>query len=109
MPREERAGGEVVVNHNQSSNLKPNDKMLAAVCMNCHGMQFAMDSLADEELIEMNFSRRPSRRHPGLRWAADAAAERGDKRIKEILKTLNATGSGETMEKISYPPKQNQK
>lgn len=41
--------------HNQSHNLRPNEKMIRGVCMNCHGLQFALDALADEELVKGNF------------------------------------------------------
>ena len=104
LPRERRAGDEVVVNHDQSANLRPNDKMLSSVCLNCHGMQFSMDALSDSDLVRENFSRRPSLRHPGLRWAEEAAVERGDKRVIEILKSSGASG-GDAVEEHSYPPK----
>ena len=43
MPR----GEDGRVQHNQNSNLQPNEKMVRTVCLNCHGMQFTLDSLAD--------------------------------------------------------------
>lgn len=61
LPREER-GEHIVVNHNQNHNLRPNDKMLP-VCLNCHGAEFALASLADEELIAHNFNRKPAAKH----------------------------------------------
>ncbi len=45
--------------HNQNDNLRPNEKMLRSVCMQCHGLEFSIDSLADRKLIEKNFSSKP--------------------------------------------------
>lgn len=44
-----------VVNHNQNDNLRPNEKMIRGVCMNCHGLGFSIDALADPKLIKNNF------------------------------------------------------
>lgn len=49
----------VVVEHNQNDNLRPNEKMLREVCMQCHGLGFSIDALADEQLIENNFKGKP--------------------------------------------------
>jgi len=49
----------VVVQHNQNATLVPNEKMLRPVCMQCHGLGFSIDALADERLIEKNFKGRP--------------------------------------------------
>ncbi len=46
------------VQHNQNANLRPNEKMIRGVCMNCHGLGFSIDSLADKQLIQSNFSGR---------------------------------------------------
>lgn len=46
--------------HNQSLNLRPNEKMVRSVCMNCHGLGFSLDALADTKLVEKNFSGNPS-------------------------------------------------
>lgn len=45
-----------VVEHNQNMNLRPNEKMIRSVCMNCHGMAFSIDSLADINLVKNNFN-----------------------------------------------------
>ena len=50
----------VVVQHNQNATLVPNEKMIRPVCMNCHGLAFSIDSLADEKLIGNNFKGKPS-------------------------------------------------
>ena len=64
LPREVHRDGDqtvVRVQHNQNSNLRPNEKMIRDVCMSCHGLSFSIDALADRELIDANFSGRPSR------------------------------------------------
>jgi hypothetical protein len=50
----------VLVDHNQSDNLRPNDKMIRSVCLNCHGLGFSIDALADRDLIERNFDGQPA-------------------------------------------------
>ncbi len=45
-----------LVDHNQSANLSPNSKMIRSSCLHCHGLGFAIDSLADEDLIKNNFN-----------------------------------------------------
>jgi hypothetical protein len=69
------------VQHNQSANLKPNEKMLRSVCMNCHGLGFAIDALADRNLIRNNFSGPPGVHVPGIDLAvkrANALEKSGD-------------------------------
>jgi hypothetical protein len=75
MPREER-GKTVVVQHNQNANLRPNEKMIRSVCIQCHDLQFTMDSLADQKVIDDNFTHPSSTRHPGIDWAFDTAKKR---------------------------------
>lgn len=63
LPREviEKGGiKRTFVQHNQNLNLRPNQKMIRNVCMNCHGLGFSLDSLADAELVRNNFSEKPS-------------------------------------------------
>ena len=55
MPRMEDDDDNVFVQHNQNNNLRPNEKMLREVCMDCHGMQFSMDALADTQTINQCF------------------------------------------------------
>ncbi len=62
MPREQKVeqGLKIFrVNHNQNMNLKPNEKMIRSVCMDCHSLEFSIDALADEKLLENNFSGKP--------------------------------------------------
>ncbi len=60
--------GEVFVVHNQNLTLRPNEKMIRPVCMNCHGVGFAIDALADEVLIKNNFNGRPSQHIESIDW-----------------------------------------
>lgn len=58
MPREQkREKGEyvVLVQHNQNMNLRPNEKMIRSSCMNCHGLDFSINALADRALIQNGF------------------------------------------------------
>ncbi len=48
------------VKHNQSDHLAPNEKMIRPVCLECHGLGFAIDALADPVLIRNNFSSTPT-------------------------------------------------
>lgn len=48
------------VEHNQNHNLRPSEKMVRDVCLRCHGLGFSLDSLADEQLVERNFTGRPT-------------------------------------------------
>lgn len=59
----------VHVEHNQNMNLRPNEKMVRPVCMQCHGLAFAIDALADETLIKNNFDGKPKRHIPSIDWA----------------------------------------
>ena len=61
--------GEVRVSHNQNDTLRPNEKMVRVVCMNCHGLQFSLDALADETLIAQNFVGVPKAKVESLEWA----------------------------------------
>jgi len=58
MPRCENEDGESAVQHNQNDNLRPNEKMIRSVCINCHGVGFSIDSLADQELVDACFAGR---------------------------------------------------
>ncbi len=80
MPHVKR-GGEWIIDHDQSNNLRPNEKMTRTVCTSCHGLQFSMDAMADPSVIQKNFQHPSSQKHPGIDWAVDAAVERGDEDI----------------------------
>ena len=75
MPREEH-NGEVRVQHNQSLNLRPVEKMIRPVCLTCHGLEFSIDALADPHLLENNFRGKPDIHVPSV----DMARERDESR-----------------------------
>lgn len=60
LPRQTMASGTVVVNHNNTYTLLPRDRVVKEVCMNCHGMEFAYNSIFDDDLVESNFARPPT-------------------------------------------------
>ncbi len=53
----------VKVNHNNTYTLKPQDRMVGEVCMNCHGVEYSYNSIFDDELVEANFDRPPTLSH----------------------------------------------
>lgn len=63
----------VITNHNQNDNLRPNEKMIRPVCMQCHSLEFSIDALADKELIGNNFSHPPTDHVPSVDWALKRA------------------------------------
>jgi hypothetical protein len=72
MPRQEtKTGGSAIisVNHNQNDTLRPNEKMIRPVCMQCHNLEFSIDALADRALIENNFPHAPTDHIPSIDWA----------------------------------------
>jgi hypothetical protein len=73
-----------VVEHNQSATLSPNSKMIRPACLHCHGLGFAIDALADSELIDSNFDA-----HPGVKVQSIALARADQERY---LREREATG-----------------
>ena len=61
--------GKVATNHNQNDNLRPNEKMVRTVCLDCHGLGFSLDSLADAGLVGRNFSGTPAVHVESIEWA----------------------------------------
>ena len=59
LPRTHK-GDTVLVNHNNTYNLLPRDRMVKDVCLNCHGLEHAYNSIFDDELVEINFARLPT-------------------------------------------------
>jgi predicted CXXCH cytochrome family protein len=68
-----------LVQHNQNDNLRPNEKMIRSVCMNCHGLQFSLDALADGTLVKGNFKGMPRQQIESIRMALEAE-KRGEAR-----------------------------
>jgi len=70
MPKiEDPDTGRVFTTHNQNEFLRPNEKMIRPVCLSCHGLGFAIDALADPDLVGGNFEGRPARHVESIDWA----------------------------------------
>ncbi|WP_436715777.1 cytochrome c3 family protein [Roseiconus lacunae] len=82
MPRLTDDGG-VWVNHDQSANLRPNEKMAREVCLNCHGLEYALSALADEDLVRNGFDAEPSKRTESVQMARKWFLDRATKRRKK--------------------------
>lgn len=70
--------GNVVTSHNQNDILRPNEKMIRPVCLDCHGLSFTLDSLADDELIKRNFLGKPNVHVESIEWALLKEQEKRD-------------------------------
>ncbi len=69
---------QVHVQHNQNDSLRPNEGMIRPVCQNCHGLAFAIDALADADLIRGNFAHAPERHIESIDMAVrNEQADRG--------------------------------
>jgi hypothetical protein len=82
MPREsvtDQGVERTLVQHNQNANLRPNEKMIRDVCMNCHGIDFTINSLADIDLIRKNFSGPSSIKVQSTEWVKKRVLERSNK------------------------------
>lgn len=52
LPRDaDMPGGVTSVRHNQNDYLRPNEKMIASVCVSCHAAEWSMDALASAAVI----------------------------------------------------------
>jgi len=72
------------VEHNQNATLRPNEKMLRPVCLNCHGMEFSLDALADSALIHNNFRGRPHRHVESLDMVLKRVRDYAEAREKNL-------------------------
>ena len=79
MPRLKDDDG-VWVSHDQNSNLRPNEKMAREVCLNCHGLEFSLSALADQELIRRCFGSSPESRVESVQMARQWFDEKERKR-----------------------------
>lgn len=59
LPRQQQ-NGTVFVNHNNTYTLLPRDRMVKEVCINCHGVEYAYESIFDDALVENNFAAAPT-------------------------------------------------
>ncbi|MEO1669756.1 MAG: cytochrome c3 family protein [Cyanobacteria bacterium J06631_2] len=73
------SGDEVLVNHNNTYTLKPRDRMVKEVCMNCHGLEHSFNSIFDDELVEANFARPPTQKLPTFQLVRDLEKKRSSK------------------------------
>lgn len=62
----------ILVDHNQNNTLRPNEKMLRPVCLQCHGLPFSLNALADPALIENNFQGKPAVQVDSVGMAVEA-------------------------------------
>jgi formate-dependent nitrite reductase cytochrome c552 subunit len=62
----------ILVQHNQNDTLRPNEKMVRSVCLDCHGLQFSLDALADAKLVARNFRGLPGQHVDSIRMALEA-------------------------------------
>jgi len=72
LPREnhpEAGRQRIRIQHNANFNLRPNEKMLRSVCLQCHGLAFSIDALADRKLVERNFKGQPQTHINSIDWA----------------------------------------
>ena len=76
LQRVELEDGRVGVQHNQNDNLRPNEKMVRSVCMDCHGVEFSLKALADPTQKAACYDGRPSDDLETLEWVRS--------RVKEI-------------------------
>lgn len=60
----------IMVEHNQNATLSPNSKMVRPACLHCHGLAFSLNALAEQKLVESNFSGLPSSEVDSLSMAA---------------------------------------
>lgn len=89
MPRE-KIDNIMRVNHDQTANLTPNEKMTKNVCTTCHGLQYSMDNMADREVIKANFSMPSKNHHPGIDWTVESAVKRGDEKMIKMKKYVES-------------------
>ncbi len=78
------------VQHNQSATLRPSEKMLRPVCLNCHGLGFATEALADTALARRNFNGQSSVRVPSIHMAVSR-----DEAIRVQRQRQEAAAQGE--------------
>jgi predicted CXXCH cytochrome family protein len=56
----------IQVQHDQSANLRPADRMAREVCLPCHGLAFSLAALADGALVRSNFQGSPRAPDTGM-------------------------------------------
>lgn len=77
MPKAERRS-KIHTSHNQNATLRPNEKMIRPVCLDCHGIEFAINALADADLVARNFRGKPSIHVESVDWAVRRTLDAGN-------------------------------
>jgi hypothetical protein len=83
LPRAGERGGPTRVDHDQNGNLRPTSKMVRTVCARCHGVGYALDALADAELVQRNFDGRPAARIATTEWVERRVLEKAARRREQ--------------------------
>ena len=78
LPRTE-VGSSILVNHNNTYTLLPRDRMVRDVCMNCHGVEHAYNSIFDDKLVESNFAQPPTQKMLTFQLVRDLEKKRPSK------------------------------
>jgi len=68
-----------VVMHNQNATLVPREKMLRPACLHCHGLEFSINAISDDELVKHNFNGLPDFKTESLRLAEEDEKRHQDK------------------------------
>lgn len=82
MPRTREGEGLVTVQHNQNDNLRPNEKMIRSSCMNCHGVEFSIDALADPSLVDTCYDRPATVKVESMEWVRTRIRDIEERRRK---------------------------
>ena len=67
----------ITTNHNQNDTLRPYEKMIRSVCLDCPGLEFSLDALADAGLVERNFRGKPKVHIESVEWAVQRSTADG--------------------------------
>ncbi len=78
LPRE-KVGNSILVNHNNTYVLLPRDRMVRDVCINCHGVEHAYNSIFDNNLVESNFAQPPTLKMQTFQLVRDFEKKRSGK------------------------------
>lgn len=68
----------IVVMHNQNMTLYPREKMIRPACLHCHGLEFSINAISDDELVKNNFNGQPTFKTDSMKLA-----EEDEKRHRE--------------------------
>lgn len=79
-----------LVVHAQGANLNPPIKQARQVCLNCHGLGFSIDALADERLLRNNFNGRPAQHVESIEMAVTREHEAAAARAAEEAEKARA-------------------